>query len=428
MPDAFIPVYDDDLGQVVLDGLPAGAAGGAGLRPATGLELIFDRADGHLAQAIIDPGESGAPTECPGGLAALFGPGGPEAIRAAVTGRGPVRALSPDPGLLAAWSRLARLDEARVTSPVPPASVLWAAESAMVAGRGGLRPRARAEARSAVAGLAELLEPGPVPDGLSRAARAVADLAEADEPRAARRLREILGQVPAAPAERWLADRASVPERHADRERQWERQRERQCPGAGWVVIPHLQWSLDPRLIPGRVLVPGLSPRTDLAVHGRAGSDQVIVEAVRAAGADEATSRCWARVVDPALRRVLGAAAFRAVGPDHRVRAEICVPFPVTELSDAWVEVVDDPGRPVQSARLHRMRRALRYADAALRAEQAPRGLAPSFATEDWSALAARAWRDCRCDWLAADDAGRAELAGRPHARDEAFLAEAFGC
>ena len=256
MPDAFIPVYDDDLGQVVLDGLPAGAAGGAGLRPAAGLELVFDRADGHLAQAIIDPGEAGVPTECPGGLAALFGPGTPEAIRAAVTGRGPVRALSPDPGLLAAWSRLARLDEARVTSPVPSASVLWAAEAAMTAGRGGLRPRARAEARSAVAGLAELLEPGPVPDGLSRAARAVADLAEADEPRAARRLRHILGQAPAAPAERWLADRASVPERHADRERQWECQ----CPGDGWVVIPHLQWSLDPRLIPGRVLVPGLSP------------------------------------------------------------------------------------------------------------------------------------------------------------------------
>jgi hypothetical protein len=176
------------------------------------------------------------------------------------------------------------------------------------------------------------------------------------------------------------------------------------------------------------VLVPGLSPRTDLVVHGQAGSDQVIVEAVRAARGDEGTGRCWARVVDPALRRVLGAAAFRAVGQDRRVRAEICVPFPVTELSEAWVEVVDDRDRPVQSARLHRMRRALRSGDAALRAAQAPRGLAPSFTAEDWSALAARAWRDCRCDWLAAGDAGRAELAGRPHLRDEAFLAEAFGC
>jgi hypothetical protein len=420
MPDEFNPVYDDDLGQVVLDGLPTGAAGGARLRPAAGLELIFDRADGHLAQATIDVGEPGALMESPGGLAALLGPRAPGAVRAAVNGRGPVPALSPDPGLLSAWSRLARLDEAWSTSPVSPASALWAAEAAMTADRGGLRPRARAEARSAVAGLAELLEPGSVPDGLSRAARAVADLAEADEPRAARRLREILGRAPAGSAEQWLADRASVLERLADRERR--------CPGGGWVGIPGLQWSIDPRLSPGRVLMPSLSSRTDLMVHGQAGSDQVIVEARCAAGGDEVISRCWARVVDPALRRVLGAAAFRVLGPDHRVRAEICVPFPVTELSEAWVEVVDDHDRPVQSARLHRMRRALRSADAALRAEQAPRGLAPSFAAGDWSVLAARAWHDCRCDWLAAGDAGRAELAGRQHLRDEAFLAETFGC
>jgi hypothetical protein len=420
MPDEFIPVYDNDLGQVVLDGLPTGAAGGAGLRPAAGLELIFDRADGHLAQAIIDLGEPGAPIESARGLAPLLGPRVPEAIRAAETGRGPVPALSPDPVLLAAWSRLARLDEARVTSPVSPASALWAAEAAMTAERGGLRPRARAEARRAVAGLAELLAPGPVPDALSRAARAVADLAEADESGTARRLREILGRAPAGSAERWLADRPGVLQRRADREPH--------CPGGGWAGIPGLQWSLDPRLMPGRVLVPGLSPGTDLVVHGQAGSDRVIVEAMRAPGGDEVISRCWARVVDPALRRVLGVAAFRPLGPESRVRAEICVPFPVTELSEAWVEVVDDPSRPVQSARLRRLRRALRSADAALRAEQAPRGLAPSWAAEDWSALAARAWRDCRCDWLAAGDAGRAELVGRPHLRDEAFLAEAFGC
>jgi hypothetical protein len=419
VPDEFIPVYDDDLGQVVLDGLPTGAAGGAGLRPAPGLELTFDRADGHLARATIDLGEPGIPVESPGELAALLGPRTPEAISAAVTGRGSVPALAPDPGLLCAWSRLARLDEARVTSPVPPASPLWAAEAAMTADRGRLRPRAQAEARRAVSGLPDLLEPGPVPDGLCRAARAVADLAAGDEPRAAGRLRDILGRALAGSAERWLAGRARVLERHVDRERE--------CPG-GWAGIPGLQWSLDPRLVSGRVLVPGLSPRTGLVVHAQAGSDQVIVEAVRAARGDEGIGRCWARVVDPALRRVLGAAAFRAVGPDRRVRAEICVPFPVTELSEAWVEVVDDPGRPVQSTRLHLMRRALGSADAVLRAEQAPQGLAPSFSAEDWSALAARAWRDCRCDWLAAGDSGRAELVGRPHLRDEAFLAEAFGC
>jgi hypothetical protein len=419
MPDEFIPVYDDDRGQVTLDGPPTGAAGAVALRPAGGLELVFDRADGHLAQATIELGEPGGPAETRDELAALLGPRARESIRAVVTGRGAVPALSPDPGLLSAWSRLARLDEARVTSPVSPASALWAAEAAMTADRGGLRRRALDEARSAVAGLADLLAAGPVPDRLSQAALAAADLAEADEPQAARWLREILRRAPAGSADQWLADRVPA-QRLADRERQRS--------GADWVGIPGLQWSLDPRLSSGRVLVPGLSPSTDLAVHGRAGSDQVIVEAMRAVGRDGVISCCWARVVDPALRRVLGVAAFRDLGPDYRVRAEICVPFPVTELGEAWVEVVDDRDRPVQSARLHRLRRALRSADAALRAEQAPRGLAPSFAAEDWSALAARAWQDCRCDWQAAGDAGRAERAGRPHLRDEAFLAEEFGC
>jgi hypothetical protein len=404
----------------VVDGPPTGAAGGAALRPAAGLELVFDRADGYLARATLDVDEPGGPLEVPGELAALLGPAAPDVIRAAVRGRGPVTAMAPDPGLLSAWSRLARLDEARLTSPVSPASPLWATEAALTAARGGLRARARAEARDAVAGLARLLAPGPVPDGLSRPARAVAALAEAGEPGAARRLREVLRRAPAGSAEQWRADRARGRARPAERERR--------CPGGVWARIPGLQWSLDPRLVPGRVLVPGLSPGADLAVRGRAGSDQVIVEAVRAAGPDDVISRCWARVVDPALRRVLGVAAFRAVGAGPRVRAEICVPFPVTELSEAWVEVVDDPGRPVPSARLHRMRRALREADAALRAGQAPRGLAPALTAEAWSALAARAWQDCGCDWLAAGDPARADLAGRPHLRDEAFLAEEFGC
>lgn len=419
-PFPFRAVYDQDCGLVVIEGPPTGAAGGAALRPTAPLELVFDRADGYLAQATIDLDEPGGPPEVPDGVAALLGPAAPDVIRAAVRGRGPVTAMAPDPGLLSAWSRLARLDEARLTSPVSPASPLWAAEAALTAARGGLLARARAEAREAVAGLGRLLAPGPVPDGLSRPARVVADLAEAAEPGAARELREVLRRAPAGSAGQWRADRAGGPARPAERERR--------CPGGGWVGLPGLQWSLDPRLVPGRVLVPGLSPGTDLVVHGRAGSDQVIVEAVRAAAPDDVISRCWARVVDPALRRVLGAAAFAAVGAGPRVRAEICVPFPVTELSEAWVEVVDDPGRPVPSARLHRMRRALRAADAALRAGQAPRGLAPELTAEAWSALAARAWQDCRCDWLAAGDAGRAELAGRPHLRDEAFLAEEFGC
>jgi len=48
-------------------------------------------------------------------------------------------------------------------------------------------------------------------------------------------------------------------------------------------------------------------------------------------------------------------------------------------------------------------RRALRWADAALRAARAPKGLASQATTDaDWVALAALAWQACRDDWAAA--------------------------
>jgi len=122
------------------------------------------------------------------------------------------------------------------------------------------------------------------------------------------------------------------------------------------------------------------------------------------------------------------------------------------ELKETWVEVVDDDHRPVQSERSRRIRRALRWADAALRAEQHPTGLAPQFTTGDWAALAADAWEHCAGEWHMAGDADRAylatrrlavhrpsvhvpkapsavaaDLAGRPRLSEPAFLAEALG-
>ena len=82
-------------------------------------------------------------------------------------------------------------------------------------------------------------------------------------------------------------------------------------------------------------------------------------------GADRrALAACRARLVDPVDRRVLGVAGFRDLG-DSRVRAEIRRRRPSRE---AWVEIVEDAGRPVFSSKLHHMRRAMRWADAALAA------------------------------------------------------------
>ena len=127
-------------------------------------------------------------------------------------------------------------------------------------------------------------------------------------------------------------------------------------------------------------------------------------------GADrDALAGCQARLVAPSVRHTLAQAGFTATG--SRARAQLQLPFPLDELAGSWIEVVQDKRRPVRSARGHRIRRALRWADTALRAERAPAALDPAATREDWTALAAVAWGRCRLDWTAAGDADRAYLA-----------------
>ena len=180
---------------------------------------------------------------------------------------------------------------------------------------------------------------------------------------------------------------------------------------------PHLtgtQWMLDPGMVPAGLFQFGLSPYSDLVVL-RGGQDRIVVEALLAPGADRrALSRCRARLVIPAVRRILAEAGFAVVG--SKARAELRLPFRPDELAESWIEVVQDKRRPVRSAAGHRTRRALRWADAALRAERAPAALDPAATRADWSALAAAAWDRCRIDWAAAGDTDRAYLAARRQA------------
>jgi hypothetical protein len=418
MTGDLIPTYDGDTGQVVLDGLPTGAAGGAWLVPAAGVELEFDRADGRLCRVVIDTGGRGGDTGERGGFIALdegaeavlvnlFGQQAPEAVRRTARQQGTARRLSPAATLCAALSDLARLEAARVTSPVPATSPWWAAEAARFAGQAGLHAWAAAEARRAARGLAQLLSRSALPETVSGAALAVADLAEADEPKAARQLREAVAGTLSGSLAPWLARQPKVPALVSpDEFRRLSRNGER---------IGGLQWAFDPSLVPEGAFLPGLSPYSDLLVRAGDGKDHVVVAALLAPGAEHsALSRCRARLVDPAARRVLASGSFTQAG--SVVHAELRLPLPLDELGEAWVEVVQDEHRPVRSERLRRLRRALRWADAALRAEQRPPGLAPQLTGADWAALAATAWEICRDDWERAGDADRAYLAARRQA------------
>ncbi len=400
------PSYEPETGQVILEGLPAGAGGEARLVPVTGLDLAFDRADGHLSRAIVDAGEPDGPSEPAAAmLVRLFGQEAPGVVRDAAARPGESRVLSPEPGLCAALSNLARLDAAGATSPVPRSSPWWAAEAAELAERAGLPTRARAEARQAVRGLAKARGYRTFPAQASRTALAVAGIAAADEPEAASQLRESIGEAPAEPFGQWLARQPS-PVSGLDVAAEVEGLEKDQ------VRLPGLQWVLDPGLVPEGLFQPGLSPHSDLFIRHEGGADRIVVEALLAPGAEcAALGRCQARLVDPAVRRVLARASF--AGPGSRVKAELPLPFSLDKLLQTWIEVVEGEDRPVRSAKGHLIRRALRWADAARRAERGPVGLAPQAAGEDWAALAAAAWDRCRCDWESAGDTDRAFLAVR---------------
>ena len=413
------PSFERETGQVILEGPAAGAAGEAALIPVPGLDLAFDRADGHLCRAVVDAGTNGSLTDgeqIAAMLIRLFGAEAPGAVSNAAAqpagASGGARVLWPEPGLAGTLSSLSRLDAAGATSPVPPGSPWWAAEAAELAERAGLHARARAEARQALAKLLGKLDSlETLPEDAARAALAVAGIAAADEPEAAGRLKEAVGKRPRAR----LAPRSMLAFDVPAEVESLEKDR---------VRLVGLQWMLDPDLAPRGLFRPGLSPYSDLSVRHEGAKGRVVVEALLAPGADcRALARCQARLVDPAVRRVLAQAGFTTaepvVTPDPApfpVRAELQLPFPLDELPESWIEVVQDKHRPVRSAKGHQTRRALRWGDAAVRAERAPAGLAPRSTREDWAALAAVAWERCRRDWEAVGDARRAALAAQRHA------------
>ena len=177
-------------GQVILEAARPGSAGEAGLVPVTGVDLAFDRGDGHLVRAVRSDADSGQAAATL--LNRLFGPQAAQVLNEVVAssasrGAPQPQVLSPEPVLCAALSSLARLDAARDTSPVPRRSPWWAAEAAVLAEQAGLHARARAEANGRFApwaAVSSLFRPG------RQDALAAAGIAAAADPDAVRRLRD----------------------------------------------------------------------------------------------------------------------------------------------------------------------------------------------------------------------------------------------
>jgi hypothetical protein len=437
-----VPAYDSDIDQVMLQGPPSGPAGEAPLAPVVGLDMAFDRADGRLIRVVIE--REGAAVKdhvmARHVLRRLFGDAAMTRLVGMADGGEAAGPCAPDPALAGVLSRMARLGAARISSPVPPWSPLWAAEAALVAQRGGLAEVAIRHAAEAVVGLAYAADAGSMPDALRETALAVAALAERVEPEAAMRLRTAVGPPPANP---WPSDELQIQDGNGIPSR---------LPRPGEPCLPagqgpaDLQWSLDYDRVPPGLFLPAISPCLDMTLRAGDRPGVVIVEVPLRPEADRcALSRCRVRLVEPATRQIIAQRELTAV--NGRAQAQLPVP---SRRSGLWIEVVDDEHRPVNSERTRRIRSALRWADAALRAEQRPHALALGRAGETWAALAVRSWRQCESEWERAGDVDRAALASvrlasidlgslhrqptsawaaaladQPPLRDPAFLAEA---
>ena len=405
-PRGFAVAVDLAAAQVTVRGPATGAGGGAYLAPAPGVTLVFDRVGGWLSgmTVALSPVGCALPDNAVAWIAEMFGTATAAAVRdASPVERRPL-ALRGRTRALRAASRLARLDAARVTSPVP-ASPLWDAEAADLARRACLALHR------------------PIPSLADRSASG-----RADRPSA---VSADLGASPPATVRCLLA--LGHP---------W--------PGAGGRPAPEndgpgVHSFLDPGLVPPGIFRFGLWPDVDLVPQaGPRSSPLIMVEAALLPGATaEGLAGCRARLVDAAGRRVLAAAPLNVcgasqaaaggrAGPAPRAWAALPVTAEVCALIRSgviWAEIVGDERRPADGARLRHVRRALRWADAALRAESCPDGLAAGLADAQWASLAALAWDRCRADWEAAGRPVRAGLAatrgtaGRPLP----FLAEAVG-
>ena len=122
-PCGFAVSVDGEAAQITLRERPTGAGGGASLTPAPGVELVFDRVEGWLSCVIVEAGEPGTAVAPGEGaiafIASLFGAETARAVREAPSGEVRCLALRARPWTIGVLSRLARLDAARVTSPVP---------------------------------------------------------------------------------------------------------------------------------------------------------------------------------------------------------------------------------------------------------------------------------------------------------------------
>jgi len=409
--------WQEALGSITLTGAPSGPGGTTEVSPTPGLTVMFDACSGGLCGLLIEvkngPGLSELEPDAETILEGVLGGVGLGSLRDHLDDSGePVAVtLDGDAELVGSLARLALALDAQHTDPVDPASPLWDAEQALLSERCGLRTLAKTHAGRAAERLVGLVAFEPqLLSGVSRlAVRTVADLCQPVLPEASKILTDAL-------------DGHGVPGSYSGYPIERAQLRANQAKTHPPIVI-------DPSLVPPRTFLLAEDPLDDieLSIEHDTVSVRIRLEAWARRSVVEG---CVLRQVDRRSRNVLAEAPLVRAG--RLARGELRLTRRPPDGAD--LEVVAGPDEPVGSTRMASRRRALRFADAALRAQRHPSALHPEWDEARWSELAATfwqqsaaAWRDAGDQTLASQADERAEhsLAGEPASHpQQAFLAE----
>ncbi len=409
-------LIDDDLGQLIVDGVTPGPGGLVDLALTEEISIRFDAVTAKVVEVDVETattdGDSRVSDESLKILERLFGTQQTQIFIDPFHHADESISLAPS-AFLGGIYRLALLRRARVIDPLAPDSSLWGAEAAAMAQSLGLTNLAHREAASCIWSLTNLFDAWELLQSYGRArdiAEHVAHLVEAKDQESARELRASYGGAVALD-QAW--DLSQLTRRLA-------------LAPAGILGNDHeaLRIKMDALSssgVPERTFMLGESPRSDIVVRLEDGA-LVVTALLDPRARKQAVESCWARAVDPATGEVVAQAQLTATVTDdlldERGRGVAHLSLAAAPDSEVWVEIVEDPNARVRSLAERHMSIAIRYGSAALRAARRPSAAHPQWGTAQWESQQQSYWLRSAEHWGWAGDSARSELArtyaGRP--------------
>jgi hypothetical protein len=393
--------FDTEMGELILDGVPEGPAGGVDITPTEGLLIGFDAATGMVSTIMVEPlfhaGQLSYQDEQRRLLGSLF-PG--EVLEELIDlhkGDHHLR-VAPNRAMLDQLYRLALLETAQAFDPVAPESPLWDLEALALAHEAHLVEMGHLVARQSLLVATDLFMAYPWLLGDAKIRSWVPLLSSYGAPvdaEAADELRNLSEQTLLAELEEEFKNQLV------------HRQLEPSVLGEPNQPDTRLitEGALDLTLVANATFVTGTYPTDDLSVS--VSESGVLIAAVRLhpyARRSTVESHVL-RLVDRQAKEVIASSVLEYHGSTARAAFE---PPSHPEIS---LEIAQGSNEPVSGSGLYHLRLGYRYGLGALRARRGPATLYPDLRPSHLEREVKNLWLSARTHLSEAGENGRGTLA-----------------